>query len=319
MDEQVAQNHAHWLAQQVAQWHLPFAGWAVGVIDFKANTFATQTFWQKKAVPAASSLAAPPIYFDLASLTKPLTFANLYAQKPTLFSPEMILLLNHQAGLPAGGRLNKQTWPAQILAYPIKKSAALYSDYSAIRLMLELEKKTKQDLLSLVKPSWDEEVKFWRELPQDAVCPPTGWRQGKVICGEVHDDNAWMLKRFTGHTGLFATATGLAQTLLGLVQKHDLLSKMMKLMQEAGEQRFVGGFDRVINTATTLAGQNSGKMVFGHLGFTGTAFWIDPELQAGHFSLTNACYYAWYDRRVLNQWRREVAQKVWGYFRELRK
>ncbi len=316
MDEQVAKSHANWLAQQAKDWHLPFAGWAVGIIDFKTNTFASQTFWHKEAVNSPTS---PAIYFDLASLTKPLTLANLYAQKPELFSPEMLLLLNHQGGLPAGGRLNEKTWREQILAYPIKKSPTLYSDYSAIRLTLELEKKTGQDLLSLVKPSWDEEVKFWMELPSDVLCPSTGWRQGKVICGQVHDDNAWMLKRFTGHSGLFATAEGLAKTLLNLVQQNNLLPKMMKLIKESGEQRFVGGFDRVINTATTLAGNNSGKMVFGHLGFTGTAFWIDPELQVGHFTLTNACYDAWYDRRLLNQWRREVAQRVWGYFREIRK
>ena len=303
---------ATWLAQQTQNWHLPFSGWAVGIIDFMAQTFATQTFWQKKG-------ASSPIYFDLASLTKPLTFANLYAQHPELFSPEMLLLLNHQGGLPAGGRLNEKNWPKQILAYPIKKSPTLYSDYSAIRLGLELEKKTKQDLLSLAKPSWDKEVKFWRELPSNVLCPPTGFRQGKVICGQVHDDNAWMLKRFTGHSGLFATANGLAKTILNFAEKNNLLPKMMKLIQASGEQRFVGGFDRVINTATTLAGNNSGRMVFGHLGFTGTAFWIDPELQAGHFSLTNACFHAWYDRRVLNQWRREVAQQVWGYFRESRK
>ena len=244
MDEQVAKSHADWLAQQVKDWHLPFAGWAVGIIDFKTSTFATQTFWQKKA----TSL---PIYFDLASLSKPLTFANLYAQKSDLFSPEMLLLLNHQGGLPAGGRLNEKTWREQILAYPIKKSPTLYSDYSAIRLMLELEKKTGQDLLSLVKPSWDEEVKFWMELPSDVLCPPTGWRQGKEICGQVHDDNAWMIKRFTWHSGLFATAKGLAKTILNLVQQNNLLPKMIKLIQEAGEQRFVGGFDRVIKTAPT--------------------------------------------------------------------
>ncbi|MBP5297241.1 MAG: hypothetical protein J6Y94_07930, partial [Bacteriovoracaceae bacterium] len=118
--------HATWLAQQAANWHLPFSGWAVGIIDFKAQTFATQTFWQKKAT-------ALPVYFDLASLTKPLTFANLYAQRADLFSPEMQLLLNHQGGLPAGGRLDKTSWQEQILAYPIKASSSLYSDYSAIR------------------------------------------------------------------------------------------------------------------------------------------------------------------------------------------
>ncbi len=79
MDEQVAKSHANWLAQQAKDWHLPFAGWAVGIIDFKTNTFATQTFWHKEAVNSPTS---PATYFDLASLTKPLTLANLYAQKP---------------------------------------------------------------------------------------------------------------------------------------------------------------------------------------------------------------------------------------------
>ncbi|MCH8495729.1 MAG: beta-lactamase family protein, partial [Balneolales bacterium] len=40
----------------------------------------------------------------------------------------------------------------------------------------------------------------------------------------------------------------------------------------------------------TSAGQHSGDKTFGHLGFTGTSFWIDPETKTAVILLTNRTY-----------------------------
>ncbi|MBF0232377.1 MAG: serine hydrolase [Desulfamplus sp.] len=110
------------------------------------------------------------------------------------------------------------------------------------------------------------------------MCP---WRK-KVLRGEVHDDNAWSVGGVDGHAGLFGTASGvysLLKELINLVNgKKSLLfsSHVLKyfLKKKEGEN-MVGGFD-----TPSLHGSSAGKYFssesFGHLGFTGTSFWVDP-------------------------------------------
>ena len=50
------------------------------------------------------------------------------------------------------------------------------------------------------------------------------------------------------------------------------------------------GFDAKSLTGFTSAGQRSGSQTYGHLGFTGTSFWIDPETKTGVILLTNRTY-----------------------------
>jgi serine-type D-Ala-D-Ala carboxypeptidase len=41
-------------------------------------------------------------------------------------------------------------------------------------------------------------------------CAPTEMRDGKMLQGEVHDGNAWVLGGVAGHAGLFSTADDMA-------------------------------------------------------------------------------------------------------------
>src|SRR3989339_432063 len=120
-----------------------FDALAVGVIDFKAHAYKCFEIHDKNIFSQT-----PELYFDLASLTKPMTLAANYLLHPEWFTKEMILLLNHRGGLPAWGRLTGRLsvdyWRKQISAYKIKESETLYSDYSALRLMIEIEKTTGQ-------------------------------------------------------------------------------------------------------------------------------------------------------------------------------
>jgi CubicO group peptidase (beta-lactamase class C family) len=76
--------------------------------------------------------------------------------------------------------------------------------------------------------------------------------------------------------------------------------------------RFAYGWDRVENPGNTLAGAGCGPSTFGHLGFTGTSIWIDPEKGLGHVILSNATKYHWYDKVGLNDIRRAIGEKVWS-------
>ena len=110
-------------------------------------------------------------------------------------------------------------------------------------------------------------------------CP---WR-GKVLQGEVHDDNAWVMGGVAGHAGLFGTAEavfGLLQELLnvhsgkpnkGLFPK-DLVYTFFKRDSDAGTWAL--GFDTPTRPDSSSGRYFSDQSV-GHLGFTGTSFWMD--------------------------------------------
>ena len=287
-----------------------FDSLAVAVLDFKKNKIQSFEITNKEELNDK-----PELYFDLASLTKPLSLASLYLISPDIFDKNDLLLLDYQAGLPEGGRLSREDWKEQIMSYKIKKSPVLYSDYSALRLMLEIEKKTKERLVDLCKVFWDKELVFWKNLPEDAKCPETGSRNWKTISGEVHDDNAFIIGRFCSHAGLFSTIDGLARSIFNLDKKYKLRKKLEELLVSwPADQEYVHGWDRVMNEKDTLAGAGASMKTFGHLGFTGTSIWIDLEKDIGHIILTNATQNYWYDRDGLNELRRAIGSHIWKNF-----
>ena len=270
---------------------------ACGIIDF------AQKSHQSFVLESSSDT-----YFDLASLTKPLTLGAVYFNYPELFDEEMLLLLEHRGGLPATGRLSRDSWRQQLLDYQIQQSSTLYSDYSALRLMLELERKSGKSLRELCSTYWDKELCFWEELPAGSYCPASGFRQGREIRGEVNDDNAYYLNCFCSHAGLFATVDGLCCSLLNW---KDLLDKMKVFFAEKRSGRFLRGWDTATDLENSLAGAGCSKWTFGHLGFTGTSIWIDIEKQRGVVILSNATQNYWYDRMELNNLRRMIGEYAW--------
>lgn len=272
---------------------------AVGVVDFNENSFETLDLGR----PAG-------MYFDLASLTKPLTLTASYHHYPELFDKEMMLTLEHRGGLPSWGRPSAYDWKELISGYSIVESETVYSDYSALRTMLELEKKSGKKMSELTAEFWTDEVCFWRELPDYVTCPDTGFRGGEPICGDVNDDKAYVIGEFTTHAGLFGTISGICQTLLKLQSETDFICTVEKRLPY--EHRFAYGWDTVDNPKNTVAGAGCSAKTFGHLGFTGTSIWIDPKTLIGHVILTNATQNYWYQREGLSELRQIIGQWIWS-------
>lgn len=285
-----------------------FDSLAVGVIDFKNKK-------HKSFEITATNIVSenPYLYFDLASLTKPLTNSAVRLKNPDLFDKNISLLLNHRAGFPSGGLLSKKTWKEEILSYDIKESETLYSDYSSLRCMLELEAKTGKKLEELCSYYFDPELVHWKKLPINSFSPEYGVRNGHIISGEVHDNNCFNINEFVSHAGLFSTIDGLCRSLLRLNEMtglNDLLKKEFKTHPK--DQRFILGFDHVMDLDSTLAGVGCSDETFGHLGFTGTSFWIDLKKEKGAVILTNATQTYWYERSGLTHLRKEMGKAIWN-------
>jgi CubicO group peptidase (beta-lactamase class C family) len=122
-------------------------------------------------------------------------------------------------------------------------------------------------------------------------CP---WRK-KVLCGEVHDDNAYAMGGVAGHAGLFASAREVDTILCRLEACHAGADDFLP-------QRIVEQFwtrDAAVPASTwalgwdtpsperSTAGSLFSKHTVGHLGFTGTSMWVDVERGRHVVLLTN--------------------------------
>ena len=118
------------------------------------------------------------------------------------------------------------------------------------------------------------------------------WR-GRMLVGEVHDENCWALGGAAGHAGLFGTAASVgdfARAVLDALagQRPGLASRrtMREFVTRAGipGSRALG-WDTMLPTSS--CGTRMSRSAFGHTGFTGTSLWIDPERGVYVVFLTN--------------------------------
>jgi CubicO group peptidase (beta-lactamase class C family) len=122
-------------------------------------------------------------------------------------------------------------------------------------------------------------------------CP---WR-GRILTGEVHDENAWMMGGVAGHAGLFGTAHQVwqfAQRLLDGLHGRAWLVSTATLRTFTTRQGLPEGSTWALGWDTPTPGKSSAGRHFaptaiGHLGYTGTSLWIDPEQQVIVVLLTN--------------------------------
>jgi CubicO group peptidase (beta-lactamase class C family) len=121
-------------------------------------------------------------------------------------------------------------------------------------------------------------------------CP---WRK-RVLCGEVHDDNAYAMGGVAGHAGLFASARDVdtvASRLLACWNGSDDFVPPA-IMREFWTRTGVAGSTWALGWDTPSPQQSSAGTRFsaqtvGHLGFTGTSIWIDLERQRHVILLSN--------------------------------
>ncbi len=120
-----------------------------------------------------------------------------------------------------------------------------------------------------------------------------------LIHGTVHDENTWFLGGISTHAGLFSTAEDLAalsQMLInGGIYRHHRFFKPQTIRTWTTPQNMPEGSDRALGWDTpsqkgSSAGDYFSKGSFGHLGFTGTSIWIDPNRKIAIILLTNRVY-----------------------------
>ncbi|PIE61985.1 MAG: serine hydrolase [Desulfobacterales bacterium] len=110
-------------------------------------------------------------------------------------------------------------------------------------------------------------------------CP---WRQ-KVIQGEVEDENAWAVGGVEGHAGLFGDGRAvftLCSNVLAVAMGEGAMlpdtTVFQGFLQKMPGMERVAGFDTP-SKENSSSGRYFSRHAIGHLGFTGTSIWMDPE------------------------------------------
>jgi CubicO group peptidase (beta-lactamase class C family) len=130
-----------------------------------------------------------------------------------------------------------------------------------------------------------------RVAPTD-LTPPRGY----ALRGEVHDENAYAMGGVAGHAGLFATAADLAvfaQMMLNGGEYNGTRvvsdSAVALFTRRAAGHRALG-WD--MSDGGLGAGRYLSERAYGHVGFTGTSLWIDPDREMFVILLTNRVHAA---------------------------
>jgi CubicO group peptidase (beta-lactamase class C family) len=216
------------------------------------------------------------------------------------------MLLAHSSGLPAHEKLylharNKQELLRAALQVPLiadPGTSAEYSDIGFIVVGLALERIAEDTLDVFCKreifgPLGMSHTSFNPPSTLRSSIPPTAddriFRK-RVIQGEVYDENASVMGGIAPHAGVFSTAAEVARFALAMLSGAPL-ARPETIATFTTKQNSPSGISRALGWDTPSAPSQSGKYFspssFGHLGYTGTSLWIDPERQLSITLLTN--------------------------------
>lgn len=124
--------------------------------------------------------------------------------------------------------------------------------------------------------------------------------RNRLIQGEVHDENAFLLGGVSGHAGLFSNADDIAKISKLYVDegvfkgrrylKKNIINLFTSQSSNPVKSDRALGWDTPSKDGRSSAGDYFSNGSYGHLGFTGTSLWIDPEKEIIIIFLTNRIY-----------------------------
>ena len=249
-------------------------------------------------------------WFDLASLTKPIATATtiltlaeqgrLDLDRPLtdaipdlrqydMTAPERRLTfrdcLAHATHLPAVEPI--YTYgddPARLRAFILQRAwragPPAYSDIAYMLLGIAIERLTAAPLGD--RPFGDG-LSFGPPPGSAVATERCSWR-GRVLQGEVHDENAAALGGQAGHAGLFGTVAGVLGFAHGLLDGSappallDAIRTPVRDHRTCGWERCFEGWH---------GGNACSAETIGHTGFTGTGLWVDFARGVAWTLLTN--------------------------------
>jgi CubicO group peptidase (beta-lactamase class C family) len=233
------------------------------------------------------------------------------------------MLLAHSSGLPAYEKLFLKARTREELlrlafTMPLSSSPGTrteYSDIGFIILGIALERIAQEALDAFCQreifvPLGMSNTAFNPPVATRAYIPPTADEREesahpphaptsekrstfrrRIIEGEVQDENASVMGGVAGHAGLFATAEDVARFGQAMISGGVPILRRETVSLFTRRESVPAGTSRALGWDTPSSPSQSGKHFgprsYGHLGYTGTSLWIDPDRQLSITLLTN--------------------------------
>jgi len=188
------------------------------------------------------------------------------------------------------------------------RKAYLYSDLNFILLKEVVENRTDQSLDNYLESTFFSELGAnhalylpLRKISADHIVPTENdeFFRKQLLTGYVHDEAAAVFGGVSGNAGLFSNANDMAKVLQMLLNEGTYggekffekeTVKLFTTSQSSISRRGLG-FDRPDpNPKSSYTCEAAPASSFGHTGFTGTCFWVDPENQIIYVFLSNRVY-----------------------------
>ena len=221
--------------------------------------------------------------------------------------------LSHSTFLPAVAPiythgLDPTTTRAFILQREWIPGPSVYSDINFILLGIVLERVLGIPLLEQETPNGTS----FRPNPTDCVATEYCTWRDRLICGEVHDENAYSMGGASGHAGLFGTMDNVLDFTLDLMNDKLLPSEYTKQLFERTTPERTLGWE--IKYPKWPGGQACSQNTIGHTGFTGTGVWIDKERGLAWSLLTNRVHPSRHKESGIIPLRRQVSEEIIASF-----
>lgn len=194
--------------------------------------------------------------------------------------------LAHQTHLPAVEPLytygqDPDTLRAFVLQRVWRSGPPVYSDINFMLLGIAIERITGKPLIEQPLPQG------FTFRPEPRFCAATErctWR-GRVIRGEVHDENAFALGGASGHAGLFGPIDAVLDFARSILDGSALSGASLKAIRSRESEKRTVGWEGFYSG--WHGGDSCSPTTIGHTGFTGTGLWLDFERGLAWSLLTN--------------------------------
>ncbi|MCL1933539.1 MAG: serine hydrolase [Candidatus Azobacteroides sp.] len=198
----------------------------------------------------------------------------------------------------------------EIVKTPLnKKKGYLYSDLNFVLLQKVIENCTGQPLNKFLEANFYRRLGAYstcflplQRIDKQAIAPTENdeFLRNQILIGYTHDETAALMGGVSGNAGLFSNANDLAKIL-----------QMFLNFGEYGGERYLSqetvrtftqtkspvsrrglGFDKpdTVHPENSPTAASAPASVYGHTGFTGTCFWVDPDNQLIYIFLSNRVY-----------------------------
>ena len=319
------------LADAVAAGRIP--GGVLGVVDASGQQVMRAT-GLAQTIPIERPMTEAT-WFDLASLTKvlfttprilalaeqgvidldaPLTSAipDFAQHKPDNWQRKVTFrqCLGHQTPFPGVFPLYTYGSDPNLLRHFVlqrdwRAGPSVYSDINYILLGIAIERLAGRTMRQI-----DPGPGFaWSASPAEAVATESDPWRGRMLVGEVHDENCAALEG-SGHAGLFGQMSSVLDFAQGVLNGTTVSPASVTLMRTPLSARRTHGWERPYEGWS--GGEYCAPETIGHTGFTGTGLWVDFERGLAWTLLTNRVHPTRHRETQIVALRRATGEAVIG-------